>query len=123
MFSAVTTTVRADILKGRVVDAQTGEPLDGARVEARMASGDGTSVWMLTTDTLGRFQFESYAMRRITLRAEFFGYKPTTVQLMSSAGLDTVLIDDIRLEPSEVLMRELAVEGRAREGGECKGQA
>ena len=111
---AMTATLRADILKGRVVDAQTGEPLDGARVEARMASGDGTSVWMLTTDTLGRFQFESLAMRRITLRAEFFGYKPTTVQLMSGAGLDTVLIDDIRLEPSEVLMRELAVKGRAR---------
>lgn len=111
---AMTATLRADILKGRVVDAQTGEPLDGARVEARMASGDGTSVWMLTTDTLGRFQFESHAMRRITLRAEFFGYKPTTVQLMSGAGLDTVLIDDIRLEPSEVLMRELAVKGRAR---------
>lgn len=111
---ATAATLRADILKGRVVDAQTGEPLDGARVEARMASGDGTSVWMLTTDTLGRFQFESHAMRRITLRAEFFGYKPTTVQLMSGAGLDTVLIDDIRLEPSEVLMRELAVKGRAR---------
>lgn len=111
---ATTATLRADILKGRVVDAQTGEPLDGARVEARMASGDGTSVWMLTTDTLGRFQFESLAMRRITLRAEFFGYKPTTVQLMSGAGLDTVLIDDIRLQPSEVLMRELAVKGRAR---------
>lgn len=111
---AMTATLRADILKGRVVDAQTGEPLDGARVEARMASGDGTSVWMLTTDTLGRFQFESHAMRRITLRAEFFGYKPTTVQLMSGASLDTVLIDDIRLEPSEVLMHELAVKGRAR---------
>lgn len=111
---AMTATLRADILKGRVVDAQTGEPLDGARVEARMASGDGTSVWMLTTDTLGRFQFESLAMRRITLRAEFFGYKPTTMQLMSGASLDTVLIDDIRLQPSEVLMRELAVKGRAR---------
>ena len=111
---ATAASLRADILKGRVVDAQTGEPLDGARVEARMASGDGTSVWMLTTDTLGRFQFESHAMRRITLRAEFFGYKPTTMQLMSGAGLDTVLIDDIRLQPSEVLMRELAVKGRAR---------
>ena len=111
---AMTATLRADILKGRVVDAQTGEPLDGARVEARMTSGDGTSVWMLTTDTLGHFQFESHAMRRITLRAEFFGYKPTTMQLMSGASLDTVLIDDIRLEPSEVLMRELAVKGRAR---------
>ena len=111
---ATAASLRADILKGRVVDAQTGEPLNGARVEARMASGDGTSVWMLTTDTLGRFQFESHAMRRITLRAEFFGYKPTTVQLMSGASLDTVLIDDIRLQPSEVLMRELAVKGRAR---------
>ena len=111
---SVVASLRADILKGRVIDAQTGEPLDGARVEAKMASGEGTSVWMFTTDTLGRFQFESYAMRRITLRAEFFGYKPASVQLMSSAGLDTVLIDDLRLEPSEVLMRELAVEGRAR---------
>lgn len=114
MFSAATTTVRADILKGRVVDAQTGEPLDGARIEATRVSGEGTSVWTLTTDTLGRFQFESYAMRRITLRAEFFGYKPATVQLLSGASLDTVLIDDIRLQPSEVLMKELAVEGRAR---------
>ena len=107
-------TLHADILKGRVIDAQTGEPLDGARVEAMMASGEGTSFWMLMADTLGRFQIESYAMRRITLRAEYFGYKPATMQLLSGAGFDTVFIDDIRLEPSEVLMRELAVEGRAR---------
>lgn len=115
MLGAATAGLRADILKGRVVDAETGEPLDGARVEATMASGEGTSNWMLQTDTLGRFQMESIGtMRRITLRAEFFGYQPATVRLLASAGTDTVRLADIRLQPSEVLMRELAVEGRAR---------
>ena len=115
MLSIATAEVRADILQGRVVDAETGEPLDGARVEATMASGEGTSNWMFQTDTLGRFQMESIGtMRRITLRAEFFGYQPATVRLLASAGTDTVRLADIRLQPSEVLMRELAVEGRAR---------
>ncbi|MBQ8969032.1 MAG: carboxypeptidase regulatory-like domain-containing protein [Bacteroidaceae bacterium] len=110
-----TAAARADILQGRVVDAETGEPLDGARVEATMASGEGTSNWTLQTDTLGRFQMESIGtMRRITLRAEFFGYQTETVRLLASAGTDTVRLADIRLRPSEVLMRELAVEGRAR---------
>ena len=114
---ALLTTVpglRADILKGRVVDAVTGEPLDGARVTATMNSGEGTSNWQLMADTLGYFSLPSYTMRRITLRAEYFGYKSGSVQVLSSLGADTVRIDDIRLEPSEVLMRELAVEGRAR---------
>ena len=114
MFGIATATLRADILKGRVIDAQSGEPLDGARIEATMASGEGTSNWMFQTDTLGRFQMESIGtMRRITLRAEFFGYQSATVRLLASAGTDTVRLDDIRLQPSEVLMRELAVEGRA----------
>ena len=107
-------SLQADIVKGRVVDAQTGEPLDGAQVKAMMTSGEGTSVWVLMADTLGRFILESYSMRRITLHAEYFGYKPATAQYLSGAGMDTVVIDDIRLEPSEVLMKELAVEGRAR---------
>ncbi len=113
LLSAVA-SLRADILKGRVIDAQTGEPLDGARVEAKMASGEGTSVWVLMADTLGRFQLEIYSMKRVTLRAEYFGYKPATAQYLSSTSMDTISIDDIRLEPSEVLMKELAVEGRAR---------
>lgn len=52
------TTAQADIIKGRVVDADTGEPLQGAEVVFKEESLDMNSVIRSTirTDSVGRFQ-------------------------------------------------------------------
>ena len=51
--------LRADILKGRVVDADTGEPLQGAEVVFNEESLDIGSVMRSTirTDSMGHFVF------------------------------------------------------------------
>lgn len=108
-------TAQADILQGRVLDAETREPLDGAKVSIEEVIPDVcTFRQVLQTDSLGRFQYRCTSMTRITIRADFFGYKQGSVRLMGSDGGDTIRISDILLKPSEVLLNEVKVTARQR---------
>ncbi len=108
-------TAQADILQGRVLDAETREPLDGAKVSIEEVIPDVcTFSQVLQTDSLGRFQYRCTSMTRITIRADFFGYKQGSVRLMGSDGGDTIRISDILLKPSEVLLNEVKVTARQR---------
>ena len=110
-----TQTAQADILQGRVLDAETREPLDGAKVSIEEVIPDVcTFSQVLQTDSLGRFQYRCTGMTRITIRADFFGYKQGSVRLMGSDGGDTIRISDILLKPSEVLLNEVKVTARQR---------
>ena len=110
-----TQTVKADILKGRVLDAETREPLDGAKVSIEEVVPDlCTFSRVLQTDSLGRFHYRCSGMTRITLRADFFGYKQGTLRLAGSDGGDTIRISDILLQPSEELLKEVLVKGTRR---------
>ena len=110
-----TQTVQADILLGRVLDAETCEPLDGAKVSIEEVVPDVcTFNQVFQTDSLGRFQYRCSGMTRITIRADFFGYKQGSVRLVGSDGGDTIRINDILLKPSEVLLEEVKVTARQR---------
>ena len=110
-----TQTAQADILLGRVLDAETREPLDGAKVSIEEVIPDVcTFNQILQTDSLGRFQYLCSGMTRITIRADFFGYKQGSVRLVGSDGGDTIRIDDILLKPSEVLLKEVKVTAQQR---------
>ena len=52
----------ADVLKGRVVDQQTKEPLEGASVQVTMKRGNNTRMFTTMTDSLGVFCVESEYM-------------------------------------------------------------
>ena len=94
-----TQTAQADILQGRVLDAETREPLDGAKVSIEEVIPDVcTFNQVFQTDSLGRFQYRCSGMTRITIRADFFGYKQGFVRLVGSDGGDTIRIDDILLK-------------------------
>lgn len=111
------TTAQADILKGRVVDADTGEPLQGAEVVFNEESLDMNSVIRSTirTDSVGRFQHAcKMEMSKLTITASYFGYHSQTVQRRGNNDRDTVLIDDFRLKIDEHLLGEVTVEGRMR---------
>ena len=110
-------TAQADILKGRVVDADTGEPLQGAEVVFNETAIDMGSVMQTTirTDSLGRFLFAcEMEMSKMTITASYFGYHSQKVQRMGNNDRDTVTIDDFRLKIDEHLLSEVMVEGRVR---------
>ena len=110
-------TAQADIIKGRVVDADTGEPLQGAEVVFNEQSLDMNSVMQTTvrTDSVGRFLFVCrMEMSKLTITASYFGYHSQKVQRMGNNDRDTVTIDDFRLKMDEHLLSEVMVEGRMR---------
>lgn len=109
--------LRADILKGCVVDAETGGPLEGAEVVFTETSIEGGSMsrYRLRTDSLGRFLFTcTMEMSKLTITANYFGYHSQTVHRMGNNDRDTITIDDFRLKMDEHLLGEVTVEGRAR---------
>lgn len=111
------TTAQADILKGRVVDADTGEPLQGAEVVFNEESLDMGSVMRSTirTDSVGHFVFAcKMEMSKLTITASYFGYHSQTVKRMGNNDRDTVTIDDFLLRMDEHLLSEVTVEGRMR---------
>lgn len=112
-----TISSQADIIKGRVVDADTGEPLQEAEVVFRETSIDMGSVMVTTlrTDSAGRFLYAcEMGMSKLEITASYFGYHSQKVQRMGNNDRDTVTIDDFRLKMDEHLLGEVTVEGRAR---------
>lgn len=103
----------ADVLKGRVVDQQTKEPLEGASVQVTMKRGNNTRMFTTMTDSLGVFCVESEYMNT-NLEVSFIGYYEKTRRYVCMEGKDTVRIDDIELMPSEVLLKSVEVKGHAR---------
>lgn len=62
-------------LTGRVVEDETGDPLDGATVTLwQISGGDSTMVAGTATDSDGRFSFEEVAMEPYLLRVSYVGY-------------------------------------------------
>ena len=108
-------TVQADIIQGRVLDAETHEPLYGAHVEVTEEVPDLCTVkWVRYTDSLGCFTYSCCGGSRLTFRARFLGYKTSVVRMKGTDAGDTIHIDDILLQPSEVLLKEVMVKGAQR---------
>lgn len=104
-----------DVFQGRVLDAETHEPLEGVHVEiTEVIPGWAQSDEVQYTDSLGRYHFRCGGMTNITIRARFLGYKTSVVRLKGSETGDTIHIDDILLQPSEVLLKEVLVKGALR---------
>lgn len=84
--------LRADTIKGCVVDAETGGPLEGAEVVFTETSIEGGSMsrYRLRTDSLGRFLFTcTMEMSKLTITANYFGYHSQTVHRMGNNDRDT----------------------------------
>ena len=115
---AVISPLRAEIIRGRVVDAETKEALQGVDLLCSGAykqnGGDIRYSSHLPTDSLGRFLFFSNTSGKITAR--LIGYYPKEVNYIaiSDSDRDTIDLGDIKLKFSEVLMKALEVKGRMR---------
>ena len=113
-----TLTASADVLKGRIIDAETKEPLPEAELKLEQTveyNGHTISFVMSSnTDSIGCFNMR--LMGRGTLSASMLGYYTKTKVVMgfSENTKDTVDVGDIALKPSETLMKMVEVKGRAR---------
>ena len=91
-------------LRGRVMDAETGEPIPGANIAL-----EGTTRGAATGED-GRFSLTRLAPERYTLVASFVGYetrrRPVTVEA------NETITANIALSPSRLDLQEVEVTGR-----------
>lgn len=109
------TTVQADIVKGRVVDAETKEPLPEASVKLTQRYGDyGTMINSLKADSLGCFSV--FASGRGSIEVSMLGYysKSKPVLAFSDSRKDTLDIGTIELRMSPQMLKMVQVTGRTR---------
>lgn len=104
----------ADLVKGRVVDAKTKEPLGGALIEVT-SEIIGFCTFNIThqADSLGGFVLSEGA-QRLTAKFNMIGYKSETKHYTLLEGNDTIDVGDIALEPSEIWLREATAKAHAR---------
>ena len=105
----------ADIVKGRVVDSETKEPLPEAQVKYEQRHGDyGWSIMSAKTDSLGMFTF--FASGRGSIEVSMLGYynKTKPVLAFSDSRKDTLDIGTIELKMSPQMLKMVEVTGRAR---------
>jgi hypothetical protein len=105
----------ADIIRGRVVDSETKEPLPDASITLTQKFGDVGTSWMYgKADSLGVFHM--YAGGKCTIEASMLGYysKSKTVLVLSDSRKDTLDIGTIELKMSPQMLKMVEVTGHAR---------
>ena len=104
----------ADVVKGRVIDSETKDPIEGADVQF-IAQHDsyGVQTWTVTTDSLGSFCSKSYR-QNTEVKINFIGYYEKVMKVSCWVTDDTLDIGDIQLKPNEVLLQEVSVTGHAK---------
>ena len=102
------TTAMAGVVKGKVVDAETGETLPGASVT--FAEGKGIS-----TDVNGMFSLDIPNGRR-TLTVRYIGYKTVTKDIQVGDGTQTF---DISLKADNATLGDITVTGEVRHDTEA----
>ena len=96
---AAATLMAQTTVKGRLVEAGTGEPLIGAKVTLT-----GETAGALT-DTDGNFQLQNPRQRH-EISVSYIGFKPTTFRIARSGQMGT-----LELQPNEVMLEGVTVTG------------
>ncbi len=102
----------ADWFKGRIVNAETGEPLVGANVSSIVNPQPGWSICNYAiADSTGSFKLYSVNEGRIMLTVSMIGYKNVR-KVDYSYGKDvkdTIDLGTIKLPPTALMLREVEV--------------
>lgn len=103
----------AEYLKVRVVDAETGEPLQGAKVLVyEVIPGVCISYQHRETDSLGYFYHGCAKNWEMKFTVSYFGYHNGTTQWLGKGGKEQILLDEVKLKPSEAMLKEVRVKGK-----------
>jgi len=106
---------RADIIRGRIVDSETGECLPYANVRFSLRLSNAAIDTTLPSDSLGRVQF--HARRGAwEMEVKLLGYETRRQRVMSFGDerTDTIDLGDIALRMLPEMLKMVKVEGRAR---------
>lgn len=106
-----TSSVDAQTIHGRVVDAVRNEPIRGVIITA-MDSGGSTLARSATTET-GMFSLQIGASRPLRLLVQQPGYMTHTRSIASSGG-GAVDLGDIPLQPSALRLDSISARAEAR---------
>ena len=113
IFSACFSSAFADIVVGRVVDAQTKAPLPDAQIEVQQHFMGALISSSYTTDSLGVFELQAFS-RQCVLSVEYLGYYRVRRNFLASEGEDTIRLGDIALKPSDAYLKMATVTGKMR---------
>lgn len=106
----------ADVVKGRVVDAESEESLEGATVHLgiEIMNQYGYS-YSITTDSCGQFQFTVGSMSKVSIKIDYLGYKSLNKSFNCAGGTkDTLNLGDLKLKITPELMKEVTVKGKVK---------
>lgn len=118
---ALSVQARADVVRGVVIDAATGDPLPGAMVSLSMTVDYGfatsTATYNHDADSLGHYSFSLDDDGRCTVVAMMIGYKNSariSVYAYGKTSNDTITMDTLRLKPTELMLRGVVVSAKAK---------
>ena len=113
---SIPASIHAEDLKGRVLDANTKEPIEKASVKIEIKSGNSTQIMDITSDAEGKFSCSSSFEGRMTIKASMIGYETATKHSYSSgySGTDTLDLGDFLLKPTELMLDDVVVTAKAR---------
>lgn len=112
---SIPASIHAEDLKGRVLDANTKEPIEKASVKIEIKSGNSTQIMDITSDAEGKFSCSSSFEGRMTIKASMIGYETATKHSYSSgySGTDTLDLGDFLLKPTELMLDDVVVTAKA----------
>lgn len=113
LLSLLSISANADVVKGRVVDSQTKDPLEGANLSIISYVGNAQMGMGTATDSEGRFTFICEAMKT-EMTISFIGYYEKTRRIVCTEGRDTLDIGDIELMPNEIMLQAVEVKAHAK---------
>lgn len=109
---AIKLTCQADVFKGKIVNAETGEVLVGASVEGKIVTQQSwTFTNSATTDSLGVFKLEAPNEGRMVFTFSMIGYKnQRKVDYAYGPEIkDTTDMGIIKLSPTALMLKEVEV--------------
>jgi TonB-linked SusC/RagA family outer membrane protein len=96
--------LHADVLKGRVVDVRTLEPLPGATISIRNADVKSPAHGGVVTDIDGNFRLEIGAQLPVTVEVRLVGYLPTGIDIYDASEAVTIELTEKQNKLSDVVV-------------------
>lgn len=106
---ALSAVAQKDALSGRVIDKESGHPLDKSTLQLyRISNKDTTFVGGMLSDAQGHFVFRSVKSGNYLLKTSFLGYQEQRVTVVKTSGHEATL-GDVKMETNSVMIKEAVV--------------
>lgn len=104
----------AEYFKGKVVNAETGEPLEQVLVQGKQSQFGMTIMNTDDTDSLGCFSVWAEAEGRIVFTYRLIGYKTLNKvdYAYGNTSKDTINLGEIKLQPTALMLQEVRVKAK-----------